>query len=330
MRLNKIILSILLLAGAFAPAEAFLWFGGEARRSAAVIEAARAAYARADYADAVDIMEEFLLKNTSKKYLREAYDIIGRSHKMQGAYDKALLKYGEAVEFFPKDIQLNLALADIYYLGGLNGKAVQLYDKVLKLDSGNLPARLALARAHLAEGYYTKAARYFGEYLDAGGEADAGFYYDYAVSLFMSGDYGGALSMAQKSAVLKPHARTTFLIAKIYKAVGDEAKAFELIAAAGAQEDAGDEILLTRALWLAADGGQKEALAMADNYLKNNPQDDLALFIKYIALTRAGRVKEGLKYLEPVAAREGGGLIRNLARKILNTGPVAKTSNLKI
>jgi tetratricopeptide (TPR) repeat protein len=334
MHLNKILLSFLLLACAFTRADAFLWFGGETRRNTAAMEEARAAYARADYAAAVDIMEEFLLKNPSKQCLREAYDIIGRSYKIQGAYDKALLKYGEAVEFFPNDIPLNLALADIYYIGGLNGKAVQLYDKVLKLDGDNLPARLALARAYLAEGYFTKAAQYFRGYLDGGGSADADFYYDYASALFIANDYGGALDMAQKSAVLRTHAKISFLIAKIYKAAGEENRAFEFIAVACAQEGADDEILLTRALWLAVDKGWREGMAIADNYLKTSPRDKLALFIKYIALSRAGRAKESLKYLRIIAEQDNsgssGGLIQNLARKILKTPPTAKTSNLKI
>jgi len=326
---NRIILIVSVLLCAAVNCNAL--FGlGSAREQNKMLEDARHAYESGDYGLAIDIMDDFLLKDAPKNRLKEAYSLIGNSYKMQGAYDKALLKYSEAIEFFPNDIELNLALGDIYYYGGLSEKAVHIYQKVLSLDAKNQPARLALARAYLADGLFTRASRYFKAYLEETSTQDAAIYYDYALSFFMANDYDNAFQYAFMADDLQPTARTKLLIAKIYKAKGEDKKAFETIKEAGSREDAGDDIHLTRALWLAYDGGQKESMEIADYYLKKDPSNRLALFIKYFALYRLGREKEGFKYLQIIAAQDSNGFIENIARKILKDQPTTKMSNLKI
>ena len=330
MYLNKIILTILILAFAAAPSNAIFGFGKERRAQKAALAEASAAYDRGNYGVTIDIMEEFLLKGVEKNDLKKAYILIGSSYKKQGAYDKALLKYSEAVEFFPKDIELNLALADIYYIGGLPENAVTIYKKVLQLDKNNLAALLALARAYLANGSFWRSSFYFAEYFGLGGAPAPDIFYDYAQSYFMVNNYQKALELALKSKEMQPSAGAYFLIAKIYKAMGDDKNAFNNIAIANAYPEAGDDILLTRALWMAYDEQSKEAITIADNYLKKNPGDRLALFIKYFAYYRTGRAQEGMKYLEVIAAHDGDGFIENIARRILKTRTTTKTSNLKI
>jgi len=330
MYLNKKILIFLILLCVAINCHALFGMGA-AREQNKMLEDAREAYQREEYSLVIDIMDDFLLKESSKKRLKEAYFLIGDSYKMLGAYDKAMLRYGEAIEFFPKDIDLNLALGDIYSYGGMTEKAVQIYQKILSIDPKNKLARLSLARAYLADGFFTRASKYFKEYLDISGDENALVFYDYALSFFMANDYDNAFQYAFKADSLKPTARTKLLIAKIYKTKGQDQKAFETIKEAGAQPDAGDEVHLTRALWLAYDGGQKESMEIADYYLKKDPSNRLALFIKYFALYRLGRENEGRQYLQRIAAQDtNNGFIENIARKILKDQPLTKTSNLKI
>ena len=337
MYLNRIILIIFILAFAAMPARALFGFSKEQRAQKAALEEASAAYNRGEWEPVVDIMEEFLLKGAQKEDLKKAYLLIGSSYEKQGAYDKALLKYGEAAEFFPKDIELNLALADIYYVGGLTEKAVAAYNKVLELDKNNLHALLALARAYMAEGSFWRASHYFKKYFDAGGTPSPGggqgaadIYYDYSLSYFLANENQKALELVSRANEIQSGARISFLTAKIYKAMGDDKNAFAHINAAVAYPGAGDDIILTRALWLAYDGQTKEALSIADSFLKKDPADRPALFIKYLAYARADRAKEGRKYLETIAASDADGFIENIARTILKTPATNRISNLKI
>jgi len=306
-----------------ANANAILGLGSRGEQK--MLAEARAAYASGDYARTVEITETFMLKNETKRRARDAYALMGSAHKQQGAYDKALLAYSEAVTFFPKDIELNLALADVYSLGGLSDKAADIYKKVLALEPANMPARLALARVYLEQGFFVRAVNYFKEYVEGTKTEDAKVFYDYAQALFYAKDHEKALELALHSAQTRPSADTTLLIAKIYKAQGDRENAFKTVEAAARQEEGRYDIILTRALWLAFEPGHsQEALQIAEACLARHPENRLALFIKYMALRRQGKEEQGRKYLKAITRLDGNGFIERLAEKILEPASKAR------
>lgn len=300
------------------PAQAF--FFKESREQKQMLADARAAYQQGDYRSTVDITQEFLLKNAGKHNAKEAYAMLGSSYKAMGQYDKALLKYNEAIEFYPKDSDLTLALGDVYFIGGLTEKAIEIYKKTLELNPNAAAAKIGLARSYLSEGFFDRAGKYFEDYINQTGSTDPNVYYDYALSRFHANDYEGALTLAQKSLSLKADANTTFLLAKIYKARGDKQKALLAIDTALEQNPGDEVVLLTRALWLARDKNTaKEGLAAANAYLTVFPSDRLALFIKYMALENIGDIAAARKNLKAIAQGEGDGFINKLALKIYNT-----------
>lgn len=324
MSLNKIFF-ILFIFVLLMPADGNALFGIEARREQKqMLSEARSAFDIANYPLAIDISEEFLLKNANapKRRLKRAYLMLGSSYKALGEYDKALLKYNEAIEFFPKDIELNLALGDIYMLGGLTDKAIEVYNTVLLFDKDNMPARLALAKAYLNEGFFARSSKYYKEYIESEDIKDGKIYYEYALSRYMANDYDKALELAIKSSDLEILPDTTFLLAKIYKVKGDTKKAIETIELASEQDRTREDIFLTRALWLAYDNAYNmQALEMVGGYLEDNPDDKLAMFVKFLALYRQGKTQEAHTYLKAITRTEGDGFINKLAERLLDKKP---------
>lgn len=317
MCLNKTLIFIILFSFA-CPAQAF--FFKESRQQKQMLADARAAYEQGDYRAAVDITQEFLLKNAGKHNAKDAYVMLGNSYKAMGQYDKALLKYNEAIEFYPKDADLMLALGDVYFIGGLTEKAIEIYKKTLLLDPKAAAAKIGLARSYLSEGFFDRAAKYFEDYIMQTQSADPKVYYDYALSRFYANDYDGALSLTQKSLALKTDAGTTFLLAKIYKARGDKQKAAAAIDEALRQNPADEVVFLTRALWLARDKNTaKEGLAAANAYLAKVHNDNLALFAKYLAEYNLNDSSAAQKTLKAITETEGDGFIYKLALKIYKT-----------
>jgi len=316
MSLNKIFTFILVISFA-APANAFWLF--EQRAQKQMLSDAKSAYAKGDYHSTVYITQEFLLKNSGRRGAKEAYIMLGNAYKAMGQYDKAMLKYTEAIEFYPKDEDLTLALADIYYLGGLTDKAIEIYKKALVLDPQNGSAELGLARSYLSEGFFERASKYFELFVKNKKTVDPKVYYEYALSRLYANDYDQALSLAEKSLKYKTDAKTTFLLAKIYKGRGEKAKSFETIALALKQDPSDDEIFLTRALWLAFDKETaSQGLSEAETYLAAHPDDRLALFIKSLALYRSGDKKAAFGNLKTVAESNGDGFINKISLQILN------------
>ncbi|MDR0952829.1 MAG: tetratricopeptide repeat protein [Elusimicrobiota bacterium] len=330
MCLNKTILLFLLLT--FLPtaqAYSFLGLGGRAEQKA-TIAAVREASSKGDYDTVIELSEEFFTRNINapKRRLKRIYLLLGNAYKNRGDYDKALLTYSEAREFYPKDIDLNLALADIYVVGELTDKAVEVYKNILKLDKDNNPAKLGLARAYLSEGLSIRASDLFEEYINNKGETNGLVYYDYALSKFMANDYNKALSLAQEAASFGETADIIFLIAKIYKAQGEEKKAFDTIKLASQMDKTRNDILLLRGLWLAYDEDyQAEALEIANNYLKDKPQSQLANFIKFLANKRAGDNTEASKNLKAITSSEGNGFTKQVALKLTENKKNKKNKN---
>ena len=96
---------------------------------------AKSAYAKGDYHSTVYITQEFLLKNSGRRGAKEAYIMLGNAYKAMGQYDKAMLKYTEAIEFYPKDEDLTLALADIYYFYTWIGCIIPFQDILEKKEA---------------------------------------------------------------------------------------------------------------------------------------------------------------------------------------------------
>ncbi len=282
------------------------------------IAKARAEYAAGNYQETIKLMKDFTLKDAPKRRIKRAYVLIANSYIAMEEYDKAMLTLNEALEFYPKDKDLRLNLADVYYLCDLNTRAIEEYQIVLDQDTNNPQAILGLARAMLKEGFYSKACEYFKKYVKMTNTQEADVYYDYAQSHYQANNFAPALELALISFEQKQTPDTKLLIAKIYKSQGKIEKAVQAVRDAWLLDINREDIFLTYALWLAYDKKTSaQGLEMAQEYLKNHPNNRLALFIKYIAYTRLGKDKKAKEVLKEISALKGKGFIDALAQKIL-------------
>ncbi len=283
-----------------------------------MIADAETSFKQGNYQKSEDILKEFLLRNAPKRRIKKAYLLLGQVYHATKEYNKELLTYREAVEFFPKDISLNLAMADIYYLSGLYDRASEVYQTVLKLDAENIQAKLGLARVYMQQGFFERAAQYFKDYTDVQKDASYQVYYDYALSQFKANKLNEALGLAYRAYEMDNNPQAMFLIAQIYQAELDENEALRAVTLACQARPDNDEYLLTRALWLAGSRqSAKEGFAVAEKYLAARPQDKLALFICYTACRTSGKEKEGREFLKKIVMQDGNGFIDKLAGKLL-------------
>lgn len=320
MCLNKtfFILILFFILFPFSQAEAIFGISSRAAQKE-IISQIEEAYAEKDYNTVEELSKEFLLKypSASKKRLKTVYLLLGKSYKAEGQYDKAMLTYNEAVEFLPKDEEVNLALGEIYLIGELSDNAKSIFRKVLENNKDSKDALLGMAYAYYADGFFSRASDYFKQYEDYGGESNALFLYFYAMSQYLSNHSALALQTALRSLELEEKTDTLLLIAKIYKYSDNDTNAFEYINAAIKSAPERKDLYLTKALWLAFE--PKTALEggkMADTLLADHPKDKLALFIKAISLIRLGKKKEASAILKEINFTESHQFIDKMADKI--------------
>ena len=270
-------------------------------------------------------MKDFTIKDAPKRRIKRAYFLIADSYIAMEEYDKAMLTLSEALEFYPKDIELHLTLAGVYYICDLNSRAIEEYEQVLKQDKDNPNAILGLAQAMLKEGFYNKACEYFKKYIELTNSQAANVYYNYAKSNYMANNFEPALELAFISFEQNENPDTKFLIAKIYKSQGKLEKALLTIRDAWLMDINRKDIYLTYAMWTAYEPTKaKQGLEMAQDYLKKHPQNRLALFIEYIAYTRLGKGTKAKEVLRKITALQEKGFIDSVAAKILENSKSGK------
>lgn len=316
MFLNKLFILISFL---FMALNANALFGLKARsEQKEQLAKARAEYSKGNYPEAVKLMKAFTLRDAPKRRIKRAYVLIADSYIAMEEYDKATLILNEALEFYPKDQDLRLTLAEVYFLCDLNTRAIEEYQKVLKQNINNPKANLGLARAMLKEGFYSKACDYFNKYVNLTNTKEAKVYFDYATSHYLSDNFTPALELALISFEQEPSADTKLLIAKIYKSQRKIEKALQTIQEAWLMDTDREDIYLTYALWLAYDKqSAKQGLEMALEYLQKNPKNRLALFIEYIAYTKLSKPQQAKVALNHITALQEKGFIDALAKRIL-------------
>ena len=319
MSLNKIIIFSLCL---LLPLQGNAIFGlaGRAEQKRK-IAAAREAYAKGNYGEAIQISKDFLMQNQDapKRRTKRIYFVLGKTYAALGDYDNALLIYNEALELLPKDAELNLALADLYYKTELYDKSIEFYNKTLQYDTDNMPALLGLGRAYLKIGFLSKARQYFKKYLEQPEQKDLSVYYDYATVNFLSNNLNIALDYALQARPLdNTNPDIFFLISKIYNALNDPKRAREYIDLALKLSHNREDIYLTSLLWKAYEKeSANTALQGIKEYQKQNPESQLAVFIEYIALIKQDKKKEVLKALKKLQMQNKESFIKEISKEIL-------------
>ena len=285
------------------------------------IAAAREAYAKGNYGEAIKICEDFLMQNQDapKRRTRRIYFVLGNTYVALGNYDKALLTYNEALELLPEDVELNLALANLYYKTELYDKAIEFYNKTLQFDEENSEALLGLGRTYIKIGFLSKARQYFKEYLEQPGDKDPSINYEYANVNFLSNNLNTALDYALKAKKAdNNNPDIYFLMAKVYNNLNAPKQARDYIDVALHLSNNREDILLTSLLWKAYETDTANlAYKEIKEYQKQNPESQLAIFIEFISLLKQNKKNEALKVLKKIEMKKDDSFIKTISQKIL-------------
>lgn len=319
MSLNKIFIFLLCL---LLPIQSWAIFGLSARKDQKQkIAAAREAYAKGNYGEAIQISQDFLAQNQDapKRRTRRIYFVLGNTYAALGDYDHALLTYQTALELLPKDAELNLALANLYYKTELYDKAIDFYKKTLEYDENNAPALLGLGRSYLKIGFLSQSRQYFKKYLEENTKPDNSVYHDYAYVNFLSNKQNIALDYALKMQRTDPNNPDIyFLIAKIYNSLNAMPLAIENIEKAIQFSNKREDIFLTSLLWKSYDEKYAdEALKEIKIYQKENPKSQLAIMIEAISYMTKGEKDKYIKTLKKIKDNENNSFIKQAVQQII-------------
>lgn len=318
MSLNKIFIFTLLL---LLPLQSSAIFGlSERVDQKQKIAAAREAYNKGNYGEAIRISQDFLAQNQNapKRRTRRIYVVLGNTYAALGDYDHALLTYQSALELLPKDAGLNLSLADLYYTTELYDKAIEYYNKTLQYDKNNSSAFLGLARAYLKIGFLSKSRQYFKKYFEKINNPNNSVLYDYALVNLLSNIPTIALDYALKVKETEPNNPDIyFLIAKIYNSLNAEKQAIETIEKAVQLSNKREDILLTSLLWKSYNQEYADdALKEIKIYQKGNPQSQLAVVIEAMAYLTQGKQKKYIETLKKINSSDKNSFIKQAVGQI--------------
>jgi len=309
--------ALVLCAALPAPrAAAFSFWGG---RKSEELRDAGTLFADGKYREAQELFQSVFEHSRDAGDRKLAYWFAGKCFEEIGAYDRALSNYQLAVRLYPKDMQLQLALARLYLSTGMLDRAAPVFLTMLKIDSGSFEGHTGLAEVYVRQGFLSRAQEHYKTALDSMSVRDAGLWRDYADCLFRQRKYAQARAAADHALSIAPEdAGIRLLSASIYRESGsDEAALAELEKAAGYAPERAD-IALRRALWLAAAGRTDAALAAAQTVLKTDSANPLAQFAAGLALWRAGKPAQAREYFARAASAENSPFIAAFSKELLS------------
>ena len=292
------------------------WFGPTQDRKEYVH--ARDTYSQGNYEQAVQELSEYIYKTKNiKRREARAYRLLGLSYEHLNRPGKALEVYQEALEFHQKNIPLLLAAAALYQRTDLLDQSIALYNRVLDLEPTNEEALSGQAYNYLKMGFYSKARLYYEQLFQAQPQASALERARYAYVCFNQHDYEHALIQIVDAIQQDEYnAQYWLLSAQIYKQMGilTEALADLDIAIWLAPERMENQAL--KSTWLYQQKDFKASLAQARQILKQDPKNEVALFMVYMNL-KDSHPRQARQALEKIKAQNQGSFAQRIANKIL-------------
>ncbi len=279
---------------------------------------ARATYDQGDYEKAVQQLSDYIYKTKNiKRREARAYRLLGLSYEKLNHPEKALEVYSEALEFHQKNIPLLLAAARLYQRTDLLDQSIKLYDRVLKLEPDNAEALSGQADNYIDMGFYSKAVSYYEKFLAQHPQAPAIHRARYAYAFLKQRDYKHAfinITLAKKEDT--HNADYWLLSARAYKGLGrmDDALADLDMAIWLAPQQT--ELRIIKSMWLYQLGNRTASLQEARTLLRQEPKNELALFMVYMNL-KDRRPVQARQALQQITAQNSESFAARVAKKIL-------------
>jgi tetratricopeptide (TPR) repeat protein len=133
--------------------------------------AAQKAVNEENFNEALKIYDTILSsKDLSKKKKSKYYCEVGNIYNLQKYYDLSIMYYKEALYLYPKDLKIQVNIAQIYLKNNLYALAEDLFKEILESDKKNKPAKIGLGGIYFYQQNYPKAVFYYEQILPDGGE----------------------------------------------------------------------------------------------------------------------------------------------------------------
>ncbi len=150
--------------------------------------------------DAVQLFEELLEKELSRKiFTGFAFDELVKIFKEEKEYRRMVHICERAAAVQPEDVSLLFTLGEAYLLGGLAGKAVQVFRKITTMEPDASASFLGLGSAYIAAGEFDKAEAAYEEAVSIDC-FDADVYYNrLGMTYLRAGEYERAKASFEKA-----------------------------------------------------------------------------------------------------------------------------------
>ncbi|MBI3288805.1 MAG: tetratricopeptide repeat protein [Elusimicrobia bacterium] len=233
--------------------------------------------------------------------LRQAYVLRGENLHRLGRTDEALGVYQLGVKLFPKNVDLLTRQGDLLHRTGLDEQAQPLYLKALEYEPRHFGAHLGLAEIFRRLGFLDRSASHYEAALESL-DKNAVVWRDYAETLLAQRDWTTAELALQRALALEPgNPENRVLFGFARRAQGDSTGAVAALDEALAR-GAGIGAKRAKALWLVEAGRHAEALAAADEVLRDSPGDAAALWARARVQLARGQPAKAVAELSSLTA----------------------------
>jgi tetratricopeptide (TPR) repeat protein len=273
-------------------------------------------FAEKKYDEAARWLEKAAAPGAAPHDLANWWPVLGRCYEATGNYQKALASYRQAQELRPNSLDRVLDLARVYARVELDAQAIGLYERALKMDRQRKDVMLALAELYVRQRRWEDARDLTDRYLRLEPQ-------DTAAQELMAraeeelGDLTGAARRWEALLAVRPSAAGYFYAGRLW-ARQDQfdlaERAFETAASRGLADPA---FFIERGLLAWRRGRNDDAVRYWKKALEADPKLPVAKFLLALGDAGAGRKAEAAQKMRALAAEEGEGYVKDLARSYL-------------
>ena len=281
---------------------------------------ARETYNQGNYEQAVTQLSDYIYKTKNiKRREARAYRLLGLAYEKLDMPGKALETYKEALTFHEKDVPLLLAAAELYHRTDLTDQSINLYNQALKIEPDNLIALSGQAENYIDMGFYSKARMYYDRFFELDPQAPAINRARYAYTFSKQRNYADALIHITMAKMEEPSQADYWLLsARAYKGLSMPKDALEDLEIAIFLEPHRTDLKIIKAMWLYQMAQYTASLSSARELLKQEPENELALFTIFLNLQKLNQKEQSLQALQKIKELNKDSFANKVARHLLH------------
>ncbi|MBO7238375.1 MAG: tetratricopeptide repeat protein [Elusimicrobiaceae bacterium] len=205
----------------------------------------------------------------------------------------------------------------MYQRTQLIDQSIELYNRALELDSHNTEALSGQADNYIRMGFYSKARQYYNQFFTLNPQASARYRASYAYACLKQRDFEKAFINITMAKTEDPSQEAYWLLsAHAYKGLRRMADALADLEIAIWLAPDNAELKAIRTIWLYQQKESAASLQAAREMLKEDPQNELALFMVYMNL-KDSKPKEARRALQQIVDLNNDSFAHRVAKKIL-------------